>query len=75
MSAEFTFAGRGGDTPIRDARHRAVAVHRDFDRMDDRASRVGSDIKSNYIAHRDEEPHELLFPVLFEGNTATFLHL
>lgn len=41
----------------------------------DRASCARSDIKSNYIAHRREEPHNLLLQVLLEGNAATLLHL
>src|SRR5579871_2389589 len=34
----------------------------------ERAFCAGSDIKSNYIAHRGEEPHNVLFPVLLEMN-------
>src|SRR5437879_2096299 len=32
----------------------------------ERAFCAGSDIKSNYVARRGEEPHNLLFPVLFD---------
>jgi len=31
-----------------------------------RAFCAGSDIKSNYVQHRGEEPHNILFPVLFD---------
>jgi enoyl-CoA hydratase/carnithine racemase len=34
----------------------------------DRAFCAGSDIKSNYVEKRGEEPHNLLFPVLYELN-------
>jgi enoyl-CoA hydratase/carnithine racemase len=32
----------------------------------ERAFCAGSDIKSNYVEQRGEEPHNLLFPVLFD---------